>query len=141
MKTEILSVANMPGLDLGSFDEQFTMHWLWKAPDKANNPSSAAFWRSLFDFFPSPGAAVVGSIQTTSNGFVGVDAMGGSHPTVGAPPLGSPRCMGPPKRICHICSRPCPLRRGSKAGPSLPPASSLLGRLCDLSSERRVLTC
>jgi len=35
MKTEILSVANMPGLDLGSFDEHFAMHWLWKAPDKA----------------------------------------------------------------------------------------------------------
>jgi lactate dehydrogenase-like 2-hydroxyacid dehydrogenase len=34
MKTEILSVANMPGLDLGSFDEHFAMHWLWKAPDK-----------------------------------------------------------------------------------------------------------
>jgi lactate dehydrogenase-like 2-hydroxyacid dehydrogenase len=35
MKTEILSVANMPGLDLGSFDAAFAMHWLWKAPDKA----------------------------------------------------------------------------------------------------------
>ncbi len=33
MKTEILSVANMPGLDLASFDGHFAMHWLWKAPD------------------------------------------------------------------------------------------------------------
>jgi lactate dehydrogenase-like 2-hydroxyacid dehydrogenase len=32
---EILSVANMPGLDLAAFEREFTMHWLWKAEDKA----------------------------------------------------------------------------------------------------------
>ena len=35
MKAEILSVANMPGLDLASFEREFAMHWLWKASDKA----------------------------------------------------------------------------------------------------------
>jgi lactate dehydrogenase-like 2-hydroxyacid dehydrogenase len=35
MAVEILSVANMPGLDLASFEREFTMHWLWKARDKA----------------------------------------------------------------------------------------------------------
>ena len=35
MKTEVLSVANMPGLDHASFDANFAIHWLWKAPDKA----------------------------------------------------------------------------------------------------------
>lgn len=34
MAVEILSVANMPGLDLASFEREFTMHWLWKSPDK-----------------------------------------------------------------------------------------------------------
>jgi lactate dehydrogenase-like 2-hydroxyacid dehydrogenase len=35
VKPEVLSVANMPGLDLASFEAHFTMHWLWKAPDRA----------------------------------------------------------------------------------------------------------
>lgn len=35
MPVEILSVANMPGLDLAAFEREFTMHWLWKAEDKA----------------------------------------------------------------------------------------------------------
>lgn len=35
MPVEILSVANMPGLDLASFEREFTMHWLWKSPDRA----------------------------------------------------------------------------------------------------------
>lgn len=42
MKTEILSVANMPGLDLASFEAHFTMHWLWKAQDKAKRLAEVA---------------------------------------------------------------------------------------------------
>lgn len=42
MKPEILSVANIPGLDLGSFEAHFTMHWLWQAPDRAQLLAEAA---------------------------------------------------------------------------------------------------